>query len=85
MTPFDVDWLPVAEDELARIWLRAHDRQAVSAAQARADHLLARDPVGNGRHVAEGLYAIDVPPLRLTYTIDSTTRKVEVTWVWYLP
>ena len=72
---------PGAEDELARVWLRSADRAAVTAAQARADSLLARDPLSHGRHLSEGLYALDVPPLVLTYTVDSATRTVEVTWV----
>jgi hypothetical protein len=85
MKPFDVEWLPEAEDELAVMWLNAVDRPAVTAAQARADQLLARDPDANGRHLSEGLYAIDVLPLRLNYTINRAARKVEVSEVAYLP
>jgi hypothetical protein len=81
VTPWQVDWDPVAEDELGRIWLRSLDRGAVTAAQARADRLLAGDPFAHGRHLSEGLYAVDVPPLVLTYTIDALGRSVEVTWV----
>jgi hypothetical protein len=81
MNPFRVEWEPAAEDELARIWLRASDPLSVTAAQAQADQLLSRDPVKYGRHLSEGLYCLDVPPLVLTYTIDPTKRLVEVTWV----
>jgi hypothetical protein len=76
-----VQWDPAAEDELARIWLRAADRGAVSAAQARADQLLSRDPLTNGRHLSEGLYQIDVPPLAISYTVDQARQLVVVTWV----
>lgn len=81
MNPFLVEWEPAAEDELARIWLRSSDPFAVTAAQAQADRLLSRDPIHHGRHLAEGLFTIDAPPLTLNYTIDPANRLVEVTWV----
>jgi hypothetical protein len=81
MSPFRVEWQPAAEDELARIWLRSSDPRAVTAAQAQADQLLGRDPIKYGRHLSEGLYCLDVPPLVLTYVIDQASQLVEVTWV----
>ena len=80
MNPFRVEWEPAAEDELARIWLRSGDPSAVTAAQAQADQLLSRNPIHYGRHLSEGLYSIDMPPLVLTYTIDPANQLVEVTW-----
>jgi hypothetical protein len=85
MKPFRVEWEPAAEDELARIWLRSSDPAGVTAAQARADQLLSRDPIKYGRHLSEGLYGIDAPPLVLTYTIDAVNRLVTVTWVRSFP
>lgn len=81
MTPSTVDWQPTAEDALTEIWINSADRAAVTTAQALADRLLARDPNGHGRHVAEGLYQIDCPPLAISYTIDTNRHLVEVTWV----
>ena len=81
MTRFRVEWESPAEDELARLWLQPGDPQAVTVASARAEQLLARDPLKYGRHLSEGLYSIDVPPLVLTYTVDQANRLVEVTWV----
>jgi hypothetical protein len=81
MNLYRVEWDPAAEDELARIWLQSSDPQAVTAAQAQADQLLARDPMKYGRHLSEGLYSVDVPPLVLTYTVDPANRLVEVTWI----
>jgi hypothetical protein len=81
MTPFTVEWEPGAEDELAGIWLQASDPAAVTRAQAQADQLLAQDPLGNGRHMSEGLHRIDVPPLVLTYTVNAKQRKVTVNGV----
>ncbi|MBV9125892.1 MAG: hypothetical protein JO112_21285 [Planctomycetes bacterium] len=85
MRPFAVEWVADAATELARIWIGAGDRAAVTAAQNQIDKLLERDPVGNGQHRSEGLYRIDVSPLSCTYTIDDVGRRVEVTWVWYSP
>jgi hypothetical protein len=45
MNPFRVDREPAAEDELARLWLRSRDPQAITSAQAQADQRLARDPL----------------------------------------
>ncbi len=81
MNPFRVEWEPAAEDELARIWLRSSDPDSVTAAQAHADQMLSRDPIKYGRHLSEGLYSMDAPPLILTYTIDTAARRVEVAWV----
>ena len=81
MSPSQVEWETAAEDELARFWLRSSDPQAITAAQAKADQLLARDPVKHGRHLSEGLYCPDVPPLAVIYAIDSAKRCVQVTWV----
>jgi hypothetical protein len=58
--------------------MNSTDRPAVNAAQVRADRLLARDPHGNGRHLSEGLYQIDCPPLAISYTIDDQKREVKV-------
>jgi hypothetical protein len=49
------------------------------------DALLARDPVGHGQLLHEGLYRIVVPPLTVFYTVDTTQRTVEVSEVWYTP
>jgi hypothetical protein len=82
MNPFHVEWDRSAELELARIWLRSSDPNSITAATARADQLLARDPIGNGRHISEGLYQLRVPPLVLSYSVDTARRIVEVSSVW---
>lgn len=85
MMPFTVEWDTDAENELARIYMQASDPMAVTQAQARADKLLASNPVGNGQLLSEGLYRIDVWPLVVNYTIDSARRHVQVTWARYTP
>ena len=85
MSRFRVEWEPAAENELARVWLRSSDPSAVTAASARADQLLSNDPIHHGRYLSEDLYAVDVPPLVLTFTVDLGQRLVVVTWVRSLP
>jgi hypothetical protein len=80
---FTVEDLSTAEDSLAEVWLQAPDRAAVVAGQALVDRLLARDPIGSGQHLHEGLYKLVVSPLTTFYTVDEVHRKVEVSEVWY--
>jgi hypothetical protein len=65
--------------------LGAPDRRAVTAAEARIDQLLGTNPVGNGRHLSERLYSLHVPPLTVTYTVDTVQKRVEVTSVRHDP
>ena len=85
MNPYTVDWNQDALSDLADIWLQASDRRAVTDAQARADQLLADDPLGQGRHQAEGLYRLLVSPLVIFYSVDMARQSVEVSRVWYRP
>jgi hypothetical protein len=75
---FSVDWTPVALDALAAIWVSSPHRQAVTAAQARIDRLLAANPLGNGAPRGEGLYVIDVHPLRALFEVSAADRVVKV-------
>jgi hypothetical protein len=78
---YTVEWAYNAEMELAAIWLRAANRQAVTPAQAAIDRLLRVDPVANGTALSEGLWRLAVPPLVVFYSIDETQRHVTVSWV----
>lgn len=82
---YNVDWDAAARNTLATIWIRSANRRAVTSAQAQIDRLLAADPSGNGIPVAEGLYAIEVHPLRAVYEVDDTVRAVKVVSVGELP
>ena len=75
---YAVDWAAEARNTLATIWIGSTDRQAVTVAQARIDRLLALDPLANGTPVSEGLYAIDVHPLRALFEVADTERLVKV-------
>ena len=85
MNGYTVDWSPQALRSLATAWLNARDRQAVTQAEARIDALLAADPLGNGRHLSEGLYILSVPPLVVFSSVDPARRAVEITDVTALP
>jgi hypothetical protein len=81
MTPYDLIWLPDAEDQLAEIWLRARDRADVTAAQAEIDARLAHDPATKGSEVAEGLRQITVPPLKAFFEVHEVQHQVHITAV----
>ena len=76
---FTVGWDSDAEHALHVEWAASSDPAAVRAAAQTAEYLLALDPSGNGRHLSEGLWKIRVPPLVIHYTIDMSSRHVQVT------
>ena len=81
---YTVFWEPDALSALAAIWLQASDRQGVTAAQAGIDKLLAVDPAGNGIDLSEGLFAVEVPPLRAQFEVSDSARIVRVVSVGWL-
>jgi plasmid stabilization system protein ParE len=82
---YTVRWMPQALDDLAVAWLHATDQQAVTSAETQIDHLLARDPLGNGHYLSEGLRQIVVNPLTVFYSVDGARRVVKVSAVRYTP
>jgi hypothetical protein len=85
MNSFVPEWLPACEQELARILMFADDPQAVTAASAEIDRLLSGNPLGVGQAMPEGLFKLTVHPLTVFFSVNSTQRTVEVSWVWYTP
>jgi hypothetical protein len=81
MRTFTVRWHPDALLLLAEAWMRANDRNAVTAAQAAVDRFLGDDPTQFGVEVSEGLWRIKIPPLMVYYTIDTVDLVVSVTAV----
>jgi hypothetical protein len=82
---YPVVWTPPATDAFADIWTRATDRRAVSDADTRISYLLGLDPLGNSTPVSEGLYAINVHPLRALFEMPGGGRFVRVVSVSELP
>jgi hypothetical protein len=85
MSPFAVDYPADVLADLADVWLRAPDRQAVTNAQAQIDQLLSANPIGNGRHLAEGLFQLQVSPLCVSYAVDLVQRRVEINSLHAIP
>lgn len=77
MNLYTVDWSEDALNELAVLWLQATDPDEVTRAQA-IDTLLARAPLHHGEVVREELRRLIVPPLRVLYTVNASTRAVEI-------
>ena len=75
---YDVRWNASTRNTLATIWIGSANRRAVTAAQARIDRLLAADPLRNGIPLSEGLFFIEVHPLRVVFEVDDTNKTVRV-------
>jgi hypothetical protein len=78
MSRFTVTWDLTAQEQLARIWLEADDRQRVTPAADCIDGELAEDPRAKGSLLAEGLRVLYVPPLHVCFTVSELDRLVEV-------
>jgi hypothetical protein len=85
MSRYTVEWTSAAEDQLANIWVQAHDRRAVNVAEAAIQGTLARDPLGQGTPVAEGLRKLTVAPLTVYYEVRAAQSVVEVQAIAYTP
>jgi hypothetical protein len=80
-----VEWEPPADREFLSAWVDAPDPAVPRLARDEAIRRLAVDPYTAGRHLAEGLWRADVPPLAVYYTIDPAGRRVVVSNVGHLP
>jgi hypothetical protein len=83
---FSLEPEPEAEDQLAAIWNSAGSlRDAVTRAQDAAERKLSNDPMQFGRHLGEGLYRLDVPPLIIYYSINLSGRIVKISEIHFRP
>ncbi|MEM8671807.1 MAG: type II toxin-antitoxin system RelE/ParE family toxin [Planctomycetota bacterium] len=78
MTRYTVVWVKSVEDELVEIWLAASDRDDIAAATYAVDKELGSDARLKGKEVAEGLRSLNIPPLRIIFTVSEDDRLVEV-------
>jgi len=78
---FTVIWSQDALDQLTALWLRAANRNAVTAAQHQIDQLLRIDPDTRGFPFF-GDRVLVVPPLRVRFSINTMDMIVEVLRVW---
>ncbi len=81
---FTVIYVPSAENELASIWTRAPDKQAVADASDEIDDLLKFRPLDVGEALEEGR-RLHVPPLEVVYTVSPDDCMVRVVRISYRP
>jgi pimeloyl-ACP methyl ester carboxylesterase len=82
---FALHWPLPVENYYALAWMMAADQSAVVAARRTIDRLLAANPHTHGRHLAEGLWKIAVPPLLVHFEIDDPASVVTVTQLDLVP
>lgn len=78
MTRYTVVWARDAVNDVADLWLVAGDRDEIALASHRIQQDLAADATAKGVEVSEGLRALNVPPLRILFSVREDDRVVEV-------
>lgn len=78
MNRYTVVWVRSAEDDLAELWIAVSERSTVTAAALEIDRQLSSDPASKGEPLKEGLRALNVPPLRVIYSVSDDDVIVEV-------
>ena len=74
----EVTWTRNAQVGLAYLWVNGMDPQFIRDTRDQITQLLESDPQGNGTPAAEGLFAIQIPPVAAMYEISSVDKKVTV-------
>jgi hypothetical protein len=64
-----VVWVASAEEELANLWLASSDRSDVSQAADGIDTALRHHGADVGIELSEGLFAIELAPLRVLFEV----------------
>jgi hypothetical protein len=75
-----VVWLGTTEDELAEIWLRAEDRQAITVASHQIDQELRKDADQKGEDFY-GDRVFQSGPLAVVFELSPDDRLVRITQV----
>ena len=81
MTRYTVTWHQDAEQDLASLWISATDRDDITQAVQAIDLALSSASGSVGDQIAEGLYGLNAPPLRVLYVIRETDRIIEFVMV----
>jgi hypothetical protein len=85
MIRYTVTYSQDALSALAREWLAAADRSAVTVAGDEVERQLAIDATNKGEEVREGLRRLVVPPLRVQVSVEEQDRTVTIWSVRSLP
>ena len=80
---FTVVKSPIAEHQLAKIWVQASDRASVSQAFDRIATLLKPDPKSLGRLHPGGWRVVTLGPLAVTFQVSADDRMVKVMSVFF--
>lgn len=75
---FTVLWKPLAEEELASIWIDAQDRQTISTAANEIDRLLRVDPQSQGESRSGSQRVLIIEPLVVAFEVEEDDRRVSV-------
>ena len=75
---FTVTYKPSAEQELADVWTNASDRQAVTVAVSRIDHLLRNNPLQQGEARDKNIRVFVERPLAVQFEVHVEDCRVEV-------
>jgi hypothetical protein len=78
MPRYTVLWHRDIITDLAEIWFEAVDRNALTRASNNIDRILAVSPETSRQNLAEGLYVLVVPPLKILFVVREADRVVEV-------
>ena len=78
MTRYTVVWHQEALDELARLWIDAPDRAAITLAASAIDRHLAADASEKGTAVPNHLRQLTIPPLRVLFAVSESDRRVRI-------
>src|SRR5205807_2145729 len=78
-----VVWIALAEQKLARLWMRALDRPAVRKAAFEIDKLLKNNPDKLGESRPAGQRIVHIEPLGVQFKVFPDDRLVQVLDVWW--
>ena len=82
---FAVEWLPSAEQDLARLWNQGPDRDEIAAAADAVDRALMRDPLGLGESRGGATRIVFEVPLAILFDVEVSGGKVKVWDIWRWP
>ena len=77
-----VEWVPVAQNRLAAIWVSASDRGAITAAANAIDARLQRDPFAESESRTGSLRVTFEAPLGVLFRVKEPQHRVTVVLVW---
>lgn len=75
---FTVIWKPVAESQLAAIWLETSNRSSITYAANAIEHELRRSPQSFGESRSEGRRVAVIRPLAVCFKVEEMDQIVRV-------